>query len=78
MEPPIDRGWAWLILGGAFLNQLVILAIGKSLGLVYVALIDRFDASASAASVMQALLGGIGLFIGWFMRARRTVTSKLF
>uniref|UniRef100_A0A914WJJ2 Major facilitator superfamily (MFS) profile domain-containing protein n=1 Tax=Plectus sambesii TaxID=2011161 RepID=A0A914WJJ2_9BILA len=64
MEPPIDRGWAWLILGGAFLNQLVILAIGKSLGLVYVALIDRFDATASAASVMQALLGGIGLFVG--------------
>lgn len=64
MEPPIDRGWAWLILLGAFLNQLVILAIGKSLGLVYVALIERFEASASAASAMQALLGGIGLFVG--------------
>ncbi len=65
MSPmPVDGGWGWMIVLGGFANLFVILGIAKSLGIVFVSLLEFYDSSAAGTAVLFSLLGGLGLFSG--------------
>lgn len=61
---PIDRGWAWLVVFGAFMQLFIMLGITKSLGIIFVEIIDKYKGSASSTAIMYSISAGISLFAG--------------
>ncbi|XP_067670336.1 monocarboxylate transporter 5-like [Haliotis asinina] len=49
---PIDRGWAWAILGGCFLNALLMGAYNRSLALFFVEYLEMFGASTTETTLI--------------------------
>ncbi|XP_050394603.1 monocarboxylate transporter 3 [Patella vulgata] len=49
---PIDRGWAWMIGFGACVQNIILLGVLKSFGIVLVEIIEEFGSSSSMASAI--------------------------
>ncbi|XP_048247080.1 monocarboxylate transporter 12-like isoform X2 [Haliotis rufescens] len=49
---PIDRGWAWAILGGCFLNAMFMDGYNRSLALFFVEYLEMFGASATKTTLI--------------------------
>ncbi|XP_048246988.1 monocarboxylate transporter 3-like isoform X3 [Haliotis rufescens] len=49
---PIDRGWAWAILGGCFLNAMFMGGYNRSLALFFVEYLEMFGASTTKTTLI--------------------------
>ncbi|XP_046567868.1 monocarboxylate transporter 1-like [Haliotis rubra] len=49
---PIDRGWAWAILGGCFLNALLTGGYNRSMALFFVEYLEMFGASTTETTLV--------------------------
>ncbi|XP_046567870.1 monocarboxylate transporter 14-like, partial [Haliotis rubra] len=52
---PIDRGWAWAILGGCFLNAMLMAGYNKSMALFFVEYLDMFGASSTTTTLIMGV-----------------------
>ncbi|XP_048247015.1 monocarboxylate transporter 12-like [Haliotis rufescens] len=52
---PIDRGWAWAILGGCFLNAMLMAGYNKSMALFFVEYLEMFDASTTTTTLIMGV-----------------------
>ncbi|KAK2157348.1 hypothetical protein LSH36_193g08042 [Paralvinella palmiformis] len=52
---PVDRGWAWLVLIGCFMNTFFVVGGMKSIGIMLVQIEEYFGASAAVAGWMIGL-----------------------
>nr|KAG5709229.1 hypothetical protein BaRGS_017981 [Batillaria attramentaria] len=64
---PYDRGWAWIVVLGCFLNYLLVNGCSKSTGVIFVALRNHFRAPASHTALLFAVKAGVfsigGLYV---------------
>jgi hypothetical protein len=61
---PPDGGYGWVIMGAAFLCNVVVDGIIFSIGLVVAALADSFEVEISKATWVGSLLSGFYLIAG--------------
>jgi len=66
---PPDGGYGWVIMGAAFLCNVVVDGIIFSIGLVVAALADSFEVEISKATWVGSLLSGFYLIAGPFVSA---------
>ncbi|XP_067670335.1 monocarboxylate transporter 12-like [Haliotis asinina] len=52
---PIDRGWAWAILGGCFLNAMLMAGYNRSMALFFVEYLDMFGASSTTTTLIMGV-----------------------
>ncbi|KAL5004576.1 hypothetical protein ScPMuIL_018032 [Solemya velum] len=64
---PVDRGWAWMVMLGGILATFMMVGNIKSFGIFFVALVEKFDASASMTSSLQGVQFGIYSFSSLFV-----------
>ena len=55
--PPMDGGWGWMCVVGLFIHCFILVGTGRSFTIVYVELIDRYNKSAVATSVIASIRG---------------------
>ncbi|PVD34221.1 hypothetical protein C0Q70_05487 [Pomacea canaliculata] len=61
---PYDRGWAWMVVAGCFINALVLAGYLKSSGVYFVRLLQYFQASTSRTAVLFGVRGGVISIVG--------------
>ncbi|KAL8581016.1 hypothetical protein ACOMHN_048050 [Nucella lapillus] len=64
---PYDRGWAWMIVLGQFVNFALVAGFIKSSGLIFVELLQRFQASTSHTALFFALRAATYSFSGFLV-----------
>lgn len=63
---PLDGGYGWVVVFGAFFVQFWVAGLVKSYGVLYVEVMETFtDSSASVASWIPAILSCLCLALGW-------------
>ncbi|XP_076468101.1 monocarboxylate transporter 14-like [Babylonia areolata] len=62
---PYDRGWAWMVVFGLFVNFSLIAGYMKSSGLIFVELLQEFHASAAQTTLLFAIRAGVFSFSGF-------------
>ncbi|XP_067659779.1 monocarboxylate transporter 5-like isoform X2 [Haliotis asinina] len=55
---PIDRGWAWVVLAGSFLNVIIMVGYGRSIAIFFVAYLEEFEASAAKTTLFMGVMAG--------------------
>ena len=55
MTSPVDRGWAWLVCGSAFMLQLQTLGITMTFGIIFTDLLDYFQENRNSTAWIGAL-----------------------
>ncbi|XP_071086136.1 monocarboxylate transporter 5-like [Haliotis cracherodii] len=55
---PIDRGWAWFVLAGSFLNVMLLAGYGRSVAIFFVAYLEEFEASATKTTLFMGVMAG--------------------
>ncbi|XP_046567869.1 monocarboxylate transporter 14-like [Haliotis rubra] len=53
---PIDRGWAWAILGGCFLNAMLMGGYNRSMALFFVEYLEMFGASTTKTTLILGMV----------------------
>ncbi|XP_071085732.1 monocarboxylate transporter 5-like [Haliotis cracherodii] len=53
---PIDRGWAWVVLAGSFLNVILMAGYGRSVAIFFVAYLEEFEASATKTTLFMGVM----------------------
>lgn len=62
---PLDGGYGWIVVGGAFFVQFWVAGLVKSYGVLYVEVMETFrDSSAAVASWIPAILSCLCLALG--------------
>ncbi|XP_067670333.1 monocarboxylate transporter 5-like [Haliotis asinina] len=56
---PIDRGWAWFILIGSFLNIVLMVGYIKSLSILFVEYLRLFEASVTTTTLIMGVSSGV-------------------
>lgn len=64
--PDIDSGWAWLVLGVVYLGIIIISTSLYMSGVLYVALLEQFDAGEAKTSLVGAVNTGLLCLLGNF------------
>lgn len=73
---PLDGGYGWVIVFGAFFVQFWVAGLVKSYGVLYVEVMETFkDSSASVASWIPAILSCLCLALGEFILLKRNTAS---
>lgn len=62
-KPP-DGGWGWFVVVGAMLGHLLIVGSARGFGIFYVALIEKFQQSAAATSLVPSLFNFLRMASG--------------
>lgn len=62
--PDIDSGWAWLVLGVVYLGIIIISTSLYMSGVLYVALLEQFDAGEAKTSLVGAVNTGLLCLLG--------------
>ena len=65
----IDRGWAWLVLVTVYFGILIHATTVFMGGVLYVAILARFDADEAKAALVGALNGGLMCLLGKLIEA---------
>ena len=63
IEPP-DGGWGWVVVLASFLTFVVVDGISYSFGILYVELLDYFNATKSETSWIGSLVVGLAYLVG--------------
>ncbi|XP_067659780.1 monocarboxylate transporter 12-like [Haliotis asinina] len=53
---PIDRGWAWVVLAGSFLNVILMVGYSQAKGLFFVEYVNEFQASALKTTLFMGVM----------------------
>ncbi len=61
---PIDRGWAWMVVLGAFVNLFVTMSIIKSFGIIFVELLQYYQRSATETAAFFPIWSAFGFMTG--------------
>ncbi|XP_067659767.1 monocarboxylate transporter 12-like isoform X2 [Haliotis asinina] len=56
---PIDRGWAWIILAGCFLNVVIMIGYGRGLAILFVEYLALFEASTTKTTLLMGVMAGV-------------------
>ena len=48
---PVDKGWAWLIMIGSFINITIVISFNRASGLFVTELLDQFQESATSTTI---------------------------
>ncbi|XP_048246697.1 monocarboxylate transporter 12-B-like [Haliotis rufescens] len=56
---PIDRGWAWFVLAGSFLNIVLMVGYIKSLSILFVEYLRLFEASVTTTTLIMGVTAGV-------------------
>lgn len=65
--PDIDSGWAWLVLGVVYLGIIIISTSLYMSGVLYVALLEHFNAGEAKTSLVGAVNTGLLCLLGNFL-----------
>ena len=60
----VDRGWAWLVLVSVYTGAIIIYTTAYLGGVMYVALLQHFDAGETKTSLVGALNHGLLNLLG--------------
>ena len=52
---PVDTGWAWLVMLGAFINTTCLMTIIRSISMLFVAFLDKYQVSATLTTLSFGL-----------------------
>ncbi len=52
---PLDGGWGWMVVLGSAINHIVFGVIVRAFGVIYIELLDRYKASATATAWIGAI-----------------------
>ncbi|XP_046560588.1 monocarboxylate transporter 5-like [Haliotis rubra] len=55
---PIDRGWAWVVLAGSFLNVIIMVGYGRAIAIFFVAYLEEFEATAAKTTLFMGVMAG--------------------
>ncbi|CAH1779659.1 unnamed protein product [Owenia fusiformis] len=79
-DPPIDRGYAWVVVFGCYLMNVLFAGCFKSIGILFVEIVEYYGASSGMSSLVvgifglfSALCGPIGTGLGAAYSIRWTV-----
>lgn len=61
-----DGGWGWVVVVGCCICHFFLLGFNRSIGIVFVLLQERFEASATDAALVAAMFASIRAFGGLF------------
>ncbi len=59
-----DGGWGWFVVAGSALAHFLVVGLGRSFGLFYLELLDRFQQSATATAWVIALHNTLRQMLG--------------
>ena len=62
-QPP-DGGWGWLVVVGCMVGHVLIVGSSRAFGIFYVALIEKFESSSSAAAWVPSLFNSLRMVLG--------------
>ena len=62
-----DGGWGWVVSFGSALSHFLVVGIGRSFGLFYLTLLDMFQDSAAATSLVVSIYNTTRQMLGKFM-----------
>lgn len=51
----VDGGWGWMVVLGSFICHFFLLGVNRSMGIVYVLLQERFEASATDTALAASI-----------------------
>ena len=60
----IDGGYGWVIVFSSFLMHFVLLGLTRSFGIIYIALLRRFDNSAAEVASTSAVFNAVRMILG--------------
>ena len=63
-DSDIDRGWAWLVLIAVYLGIIILSTTMFMGGVLYVALLEHYNADEAKTSLVGALNGGLLCLLG--------------
>ncbi|XP_005096469.2 monocarboxylate transporter 12 [Aplysia californica] len=66
---PVDSGWAWFVMFGAFLNQVALVMFARAQALLFIEFLRVYEASATATTL------AFGMVPAWFAVANISVSS---
>ena len=61
-----DGGWGWVVALGSALSHFLVVGLGRSFGLFYLTLLDMFQDSAAATSLVVAIYNTTRQMLGKF------------
>ncbi|XP_046560587.1 monocarboxylate transporter 12-B-like [Haliotis rubra] len=56
---PIDRGWAWMILAGCFLNVVIMIGYARGMAILFVEYLALFGASTTKTTLLMGVMAGV-------------------
>ena len=60
----VDGGWGWMVVLGSCICHFVLLGVNRSMGIVYVLLQERFEASATDTALAASIFVSVRAFGG--------------
>ena len=74
-DPNIDGGWAWFVLIAVYLGIVILSTTMFMGGVLYVAMLEQYDANEAKTSLVGALNGGLLCLLGkyWWSSVCRHV-----
>ena len=63
-DEDIDGGWAWFVLIAVYLGIVILYTATFMSGVLYVAMLEQFDANEAKTSLVGALNGGLLCLLG--------------
>ena len=70
LEPPPckskapDGGWGWMVVLGSFIGHFFLVGLARSVGVIYVALLERYGESAMATALVMSLYNAVLMMLG--------------
>ena len=59
-----DGGYAWFIVLGSFISHFCVLGTARSLGILYIELLDKFNETAVKTAAISAVFNTLRMFLG--------------
>jgi len=63
-----DGGWGWMVVVGCFMCNFVLFGMNRSMGIIYVLLQERFEASATDTALAASIFLCVRCFGGKVIR----------
>ena len=71
-----DGGWGWVVVAGSTLIHFLVVGMGRSFGVFYLDLLDRFRMSSSATSWVVAIYNTMRMAFGEILLWPFTLNSS--
>jgi len=64
LPPALDGGWGWMCVFGCWFMHFLLGGFGRSFGVVYVEMLNRFECSATTGSTLGGLFTAVRMGAG--------------